>query len=138
MIRPIDGVAIVLSVLLFASVMLILKGNPGMKETNNQRPVVVIPSPANPTAPAVPSEPPLTVVDFEDMAGLDAATQELLRQRYNPQPPGDFERRLRRLEWAVSALSDRVFGRSILPGESGQVGSIGELGDADTGQADPE
>jgi hypothetical protein len=83
----------------------------------------------------IPSEPPLNVVDFEDMAGLDAATQELLSQRYTPQPPGDFEKRLRRLEWAVSALSDRVFGRSLLPGASGESGLIGDDG---TGQTDPE
>jgi len=90
---------------------------------------------ANRSDMSIPSEPPLNVVDFEDMAGLDAATQELLSQRYTPQPLGDFEKRLRRLEWTVSALSNRVFGRSLLSGESGESGPIGDDG---TGQTNPE
>jgi len=76
------------------------------------------------SVPSLPDEPAPSLVDFEDMAGLDVATQELLNERYRDIGPADFEKRLRRLEWAVSALSDRVFGKSLLPGE----GQIGELG----------
>lgn len=97
-------------------------------------PPVVIPSapPAisQPSTPSPSSDPPPSLVDFEDMSGLDVATQELLNERYRDIGPADFEKRLRRLEWAVSALSDRVFGRSVLSGESGAAG----IGDAGTGQ----
>lgn len=84
------------------------------------------------TVPSSTSEPAPSQVDFEDMAGLDAATQRLLNERYQGQGPGDFEKRLRRLEWAVSALTDRVFGKSVLPGESGQIGELGDAGESES------
>jgi hypothetical protein len=92
--------------------------------TQQADPMITPPVTPIPSTPSPSDQPAPSQVDFEDMAGLDAATQELLNERYQGQGPGDFERRLRRLELSVSALSDRVFGRSLLPGE----GRIGELG----------
>jgi hypothetical protein len=117
MMRPVDAVVFILlaafiSLLLFFSIDRCEKQQPVPKPDS--------PPPATPTVPAVPDEPPFTVVDFEDMAGLDAATQELLNQRYDQQGPGDFEKRLRRLEREMAAVLDRVFGRSVLPGEKGE------------------
>jgi hypothetical protein len=105
----------------------------------NEQPMPVVQplSPVSPPVTSIPStpspsdQPAPSQVDFEDMAGLDAATQELLNERYQGQGPGDFERRLRRLELSVSALSDRVFGRSLLP-EEGQIGRLGSDGDSPT------
>lgn len=87
------------------------------------QPVASTPSPTNQPAPSQ--------VDFEDMAGLDVATQELLDQRHRETGPKDIEKRIMRLEWAVDALSDRVFGKTLLPGE----GNIGEIGSDGTSEA---
>ena len=122
--RPLEAtafitLAILLSLLLFFSI--------DKCEMPHLDPDPIRPLESQPTVPAVPDEPPFAVVDFEDMAGLDVATQELLNERYRDIGPADFEKRLRRLEWAVSALSDRVFGKSLLPGK-GQVGELGSEG----------
>lgn len=116
------GIALFLS-LLFGVVAPIVINN---TRTSDNQTMTQQPAPeAIATTPSPSSDPAPSLVDFEDMAGLDVATQELLNERYKGQGPGDFEKRLRRLEWAVSALSDRVFGKSVLPGE-GQIGSDGE------------
>jgi hypothetical protein len=94
---------------------------PIVEETPATPPIASTPSPTNEPAPSQ--------VDFENMAGLDAATQELLNERYGDAGSADFEKRLRRLEWSVSALSDRVFGMSLLPGE-GQIGELGSDGES--------
>lgn len=97
-----------------------------------QQPPAVQRSAPPATVPPATNEPAPSQVDFEDMAGLDAATQRLLNERYQGQGPGDFEKRLRRLEMAVSALTDRVFGKSLLPGESGQIGELGDAGESES------
>ena len=99
--------------------------------TQQADPMITPPVTPIPSTPLPSGQPAPSQVDFEDMAGLDAATQELLNERYQGQGPGDFERRLRRLELSVSALSDRVFGRSLLPAE-GQIGKLGSDGDSPT------
>lgn len=105
------------SLAMLASIQFIISRIPTMRD---QQPPAVQRS-----VPPATNEPAPSQVDFEDMAGLDAATQRLLNERYQGQGPGDFEKRLRRLEMAVSALTDRVFGKSLLPGESGQIGELG-------------
>lgn len=76
---------------------------------------VTIPLITSPSPSAVDDAPPFSVVDFEDMAGIDAATQELMDQRYGE---GDIDRRLRSIEANIDALNTRVFGRGVtLPGK---------------------
>lgn len=110
------------SLAMLASIQFIISRIPTMRD---QQPPAVQRSVPPATVPPATNEPAPSQVDFEDMAGLDAATQRLLNERYQGQGPGDFEKRLRRLEMAVSALTDRVFGKSLLPGESGQIGELG-------------
>jgi hypothetical protein len=93
------------------------KQPPAQQSAPVSQPIASVPSPSTNPAPSQ--------VDFEDMAGLDVATQNLLNERYQGQGPGDFEKRLRKLEREMAAVLDRVFGRSLRPGE-GQIGELGE------------
>ncbi len=106
-----------------------------MQEPN--RPAVATPAPvAVPTLPETEADPPFAVVDYEDMAGLDAETQAMLAQ--NEQGGRETDRRLRAIEANLDALNHRVFGPRVRPGAIGEMGAEFDAGPSILGSDGPD